>query len=125
IGPRWAGSPRTVPVFDDDQLETPAYVYVLDEVRRSAARLRQVLPAPADLYYSLKANPHPAIVAALREAGCRAEVCSPGELAAALDAGFPATQILYTGPGKRDRDVTEAIKAADTWVTVASPVGLD
>jgi diaminopimelate decarboxylase len=108
-------------VFD----ETPAYVYDLDEVHRCAARLRACLPEPSRLYYSLKANPHPAIVEALRAAGCAAEVCSPGELAVALDAGFPAEHILYTGPGKREQDITAAIKAGVQLISVDSPYGLE
>jgi diaminopimelate decarboxylase len=107
------------------EVETPAYVYDLDEVARAHALLRQALPAPSELYYSLKANPHPAIVAVLREAGCRAEVCSPGELRVALDAGFAAEDVLYTGPGKRDTDVVEAVKAGVTWFSVDSPHGID
>ncbi|HXM56996.1 MAG TPA: type III PLP-dependent enzyme, partial [Candidatus Dormibacteraeota bacterium] len=113
----------TVPGLD--AVETPAYVYDLDEVRRSHRLLRDALPAPSRLYYSLKANPHPAIVAALRRAGCGAEVSSPGELAAAADAGTPASGILYTGPGKRDRDVAEAIDAGVRRFSVDSPVALD
>jgi diaminopimelate decarboxylase len=106
-------------------LPTPAYVYDLDELRRSYERLRRLLPAPSDLFYSFKANPHPVLVDALRQAGCHAEVCSPGELATALDTGFPADHILYTGPGKRDRDVAEAVKAGVTWFSADSPYGLD
>ncbi len=107
------------------ELETPAYVYDTDEVRRGHAALTAALPAPSDLYYSLKANPHPALLATLRETGCRAEVCSPGELAAALDAGFAADEMLYTGPGKRDVDLAEALKAGVRWFSVDSPYGLD
>ncbi|TCO60699.1 type III PLP-dependent enzyme [Actinocrispum wychmicini] len=104
--------------------ETPAYVYDLDELRRSHALLRQALPSPSELFYSFKANPHPLVVSTLRDAGCRAEVCSPGELATALEAGFPVEDILYTGPGKRDRDVVDAVKAGVTWFSVDSPHGL-
>jgi diaminopimelate decarboxylase len=108
-----------------DELETPAYVYDLDQLRRSYQRLRGLLPVPTELFYSAKANPHPALLAELRRAGCHAEVCSPGELAAALRAGFAVGDILYTGPGKRDRDVAEALKAGVTWFSVDSPHGLD
>ena len=106
-------------------LETPAYVYDLDVVRSSCAQLLAALPHPCELYYSLKANPHPAILGALRASGCRAEVCSPGELDAALAAGFPAAEILYTGPGKRDRDLVHAVKCGVEWFSVDSPHGLD
>lgn len=106
-------------------LETPAYLYDLDEVRRCHRLLRAALPEPSELYYSLKANPHPAVVATLHEAGCLAEVCSPGELDTALDAGFQASEILYTGPAKRDQDVLAAVKAGVSLFSVDSPHGLD
>nr|WP_042178171.1 decarboxylase [Kibdelosporangium sp. MJ126-NF4]CEL13022.1 Diaminopimelate decarboxylase [Kibdelosporangium sp. MJ126-NF4]CTQ98708.1 Diaminopimelate decarboxylase (EC 4.1.1.20) [Kibdelosporangium sp. MJ126-NF4] len=108
----------TVPV------EPPAYVYDLDEVRRSHALLVAALPQPSRLYYSLKANPHPAIVRALAEKGCWAEVCSPGELAAATEAGVAPARILYTGPGKRDTEVADAVTAGVRWFSVDSPQGI-
>lgn len=101
------------------------YVYDLDEVRRSFGLLRSSLPRPSELYYSLKANPHPLVVRTLRELGCLAEVCSPGELHTALEAGFDGAQLLYTGPGKRDEDLREAVKFGVTLFSVDSPFGLD
>ncbi|CAL9420871.1 L-glutamyl-[BtrI acyl-carrier protein] decarboxylase [Actinosynnema sp. ALI-1.44] len=104
---------------------TPAYVYDLDEVDRSAALLRAALPSPSRLYYSLKANPHPLVVAALRAAGCHAEVCSPGELDVALAAGFSPEEVLYTGPGKRDAEVAGALRLGVRWFSVDSPHAID
>ncbi len=88
---------------------TPLYVYELDAVRSRAAELRGALPPGAQLLYSVKANPLPAVGAQLREAGCRAEVSSPGELQAALDAGFAAAEMLYTGPGKTPAEIGHAL----------------
>ncbi|MEE1927854.1 alanine racemase [Streptomyces sp. TRM 70351] len=90
---------------------TPAYVYDLAEVRASLDRLRSALPQPSRIYYSLKANPHPRIVGALHAGGCRAEVSSVGEVQAALDAGVPPGDVLYSGPGKSDRDLDTAFTA--------------
>ena len=53
-----------------DSIETPAYVYDLDEVRQAHRLLRAALPEPSHILYSLKANPHPWIVRALAELGC-------------------------------------------------------
>jgi diaminopimelate decarboxylase len=114
-----------VPAEVLDRLPTPAYVYDLDEVRRCQASLRAALPEPVRLYYSVKANPHPAVLRTLHRAGWHAEVSSPGELAAALDAGVPAGEVLYTGPGKRDADVLEAVKAGVGWFSADSPYGLE
>lgn len=103
---------------------TPAYIYDLGKVREAYHLLRSALPEPSQIFYSLKANPHPAIVRVLHDLGCSAEVCSPGELAAALEAGVPPDRILYTGPGKRDAEVTAAARAGVRWFSVDSPAGL-
>lgn len=105
-------------------LPTPAYVYDLAEIRRNTSALRRALPEQATLYYSLKANPHPAVLGAVREADLAAEVCSRGEVDAALAAGFPPGQLLLTGPGKRDCDVRRALRAGVRWISVDTPAGL-
>ncbi|MEH1016747.1 alanine racemase [Micromonospora sp. CPCC 206060] len=89
---------------------SPLYVYDLDRLRAARRDLRATLPEQFDIFYSLKANPHPEIVRALRtgEGDCRAEVCSLGELAAALEAGHPADRILYGGPGKTTAELAWA-----------------
>jgi len=79
------------------------------EIRANSARLRAALPEQTGIYYSLKANPHPAVLAALRACSALPEVCSVGELNSALQAGWRASEVLYTGPGKRDQDVTRAL----------------
>ncbi|MGI8664904.1 MAG: type III PLP-dependent enzyme [Jatrophihabitans sp.] len=107
-----------------DLIDPPAYVYQLDEVRTAYRLLRSALPQPSTLLYSLKANPHPALVRTLAEQGCGAEICSTGELVAALDAGLASRRLLYTGPGKRDIEVVEAVKAGVRWFSVDSPSGL-
>ncbi|MEU7787983.1 type III PLP-dependent enzyme [Amycolatopsis sp. NPDC049159] len=102
-------------------LPTPAYVYDLAEVRRNHRRLDGALPGGTGLLYSLKANPHPDVLSTLREAGARPEVCSTGELRAALDAGWPGAQVLYTGPAKRDAEITAALRAGVREFSVDSP----
>ena len=102
-------------------LPTPAYVYDLAEVRRNHRRLDGALPCGTGLLYSLKANPHQDVLAVLREAGARPEVCSSGELRAALDAGWTGGQVLYTGPAKRDAEVAAALRAGVREFSVDSP----
>ena len=103
---------------------TPIYVYELDRVVAAYRDLRNSLPPGLVIYYSLKANPHPAIARALREAerwpGCRAEISSLGELSVALEAGFAAAECLYTGPGKTERELIAAIGAGVRMFSVES-----
>ncbi|MER5772445.1 phosphopantetheine-binding protein [Streptomyces sp. NPDC001985] len=90
---------------------SPLYLYDLARVRTALEDLRAALPQPSRVYYSLKANPHPGLVAELRRGGARAEVTSRGELAAALEAGHPAAELMYSGPGKVRAELDEAVAA--------------
>ncbi|MGI5499286.1 type III PLP-dependent enzyme [Lentzea sp. CA-135723] len=107
-----------------DLAGTPAYVYDLDAVEAAHADLRRALPDPSILYYSLKANPHPAVVGALARLGCRAEVSSDGEVDAALAAGVPPEQVLLTGPGKSAAVLEHAFARGVTRFSVDSPTDL-
>ena len=103
---------------------TPIYVYELDRVVAAYLDLRNSLPPGVTIYYSLKANPHPDIARALREAerwpSCRAEVSSVGELSAALEAGFAADECLYTGPGKTEDELITAVAEGVRMFSVES-----
>ncbi|WP_434597700.1 type III PLP-dependent enzyme [Streptomyces sp. A5-4] len=99
---------------------SPLYVYDLDRLRAAHRDLREALPEPSRIYYSLKANPHPGLVGALREAGARAEITSRGELASALEAGCPAGELLYSGPGKTPGELDEAVLAGVRSFSVES-----
>lgn len=106
------------------QYGSPAYVYDLDQVRAAHGALRQALPASSTLYYSLKANPHPALVAELNRLGCQAEVSSTGELQTALDSGCVAACCLYTGPGKTLHEIRYALERGATSFSIDSPADL-
>ena len=74
-----------------------AYVYDLETVR-AAARELKALAATAEVHYAMKANPHPALLAALAAEGIGFDCVSRGEvehLAAAVP-GIAPRRILYT-----------------------------
>ena len=99
---------------------TPAYLYDLDEVHRSCARLRAALPDGSRAYYSLKANPHPDVVSAVADAGMDLEVSSLGELAVAVRCEVPGREIIYTGPGKDRRELKAALRMGVQTFSVES-----
>jgi diaminopimelate decarboxylase len=103
---------------------TPAYVYDLAEIRRAHAGLTALLPEHSLLYYSVKANPHPAVCRELARLGCGAEVSSAGEVRAAIDAGFPAGRCLLTGPGKTSAEISLAIEQGIRDFSVESAADL-
>jgi diaminopimelate decarboxylase len=88
---------------------TPLYAYDLVEVEKRARELVSVLPDASRLFYSVKANPLPGIVAHLGRAGLGAEVSSSGELEAVLEAGVRAEDVVYSGPGKTPLEISQAV----------------
>jgi diaminopimelate decarboxylase len=89
---------------------TPLYVYSAATI---AARYRAIddafRPHPHALHYALKANSTLAIIRVLRGLGACADANSGGEIDAALRAGFIPTQIVFTGVGKTDAELAQAI----------------
>jgi diaminopimelate decarboxylase len=100
---------------------TPLYVYDLDVVERRLEALRAVLPPGFRVAYAVKANPALAVLAHLRRLGTGADIASAGELATVLRAGFDPVAVAMTGPGKRDDELVEAVRAGIGLVTVESP----
>ena len=103
---------------------SPAYVYDLSAVRDAHVALKSALPQPTALYYSLKANPHPAIVAELSRLGCRAEISSTQELSTALQSGCRPAWCLYTGPAKTTQEIDFALRCGVSQFSVDSPTDL-
>jgi diaminopimelate decarboxylase len=104
-----------------ERFGTPIYVYDLGVVDRQVISLRAALPPPFELAYAVKANPALAVVAHLAGLGLGADIASAGELDVALRAGFDPVQIVMTGPGKRDDELSRAVTAGIRAVTVESP----
>jgi diaminopimelate decarboxylase/aspartate kinase len=74
-----------------------AFVYDLEAVRAAARALRS-MSSIARVHYSMKANPHPAVLRALRAEGIEFECVSRGEVERVLEL-FPEIEpqrILYT-----------------------------
>src|SRR5581483_3574987 len=55
----------------------------------------------AEVYYAVKANPHPELLRTLREAGSGFEVSSRPELEAVLALGASGAEIISSNPVKR------------------------
>ncbi|GIJ45632.1 diaminopimelate decarboxylase [Virgisporangium aliadipatigenens] len=88
------------------------YVYDAAVARERATAVRAALPTGAGLYYAVKANGDPRMLAALAGVVDGFEVASGGELA--LAAGHP---VLFGGPAKTDDELRAAL-AADATIHV-------
>lgn len=94
------------------QVGTPAYVYSSAVVREQYSRLREALGAmDARLHYSVKANSSIALLELLRELGAGLDIVSGGELFRALKAGFTGADVVFSGVGKTEREMEEALRA--------------
>ena len=91
--------------------QTPFYAYDRSLIAARIRAVRQALPQGVHLHYALKANPMPALVAFVSPLVDGMDVASAGELKLALDAGATAQSIGFSGPGKRDSELRQAVAA--------------
>ena len=79
----------------------------------------------ASVHYAVKANFNPVILKEIAAAGLGADCVSGGEIKAALDAGFPASGIVYAGVGKSDEEIRFALAAGISRFNVESDAELE
>ncbi|MDR0510694.1 MAG: diaminopimelate decarboxylase [Rikenellaceae bacterium] len=94
-----------------NSLPTPFYLYdvdllraTLDEATSQAARYGY------QVHYALKANFNRRILALVNEYGLGADCVSGGEVQAALDAGIPASKIVFAGVAKSDEEIALGLR---------------
>lgn len=97
-----------------DAGDTPLFVYDRALLTARAAEFRRAMPPGLRLHYAVKANPMPALLAHMAGLVDGFDVASAGELDRALKAGMDGAAISFAGPGKRDRELEAAIRAAAT-----------
>jgi diaminopimelate decarboxylase len=85
-----------------DRHGTPLYVYDGAAIRARLAELRAALPPEAALFYAVKANACPDVVALLAELADGLDVASTGELALADEFLPRGKRLGVTGPAKPD-----------------------
>lgn len=105
--PARATEARLLAYLDEHAPETPCLVLDLDAVRANYRSLREELPEAA-VFYAVKANPAPEVVAALAEAGSAFDVASVGEIDMCLAQGIAPESLSYGNPIKKARDIAHA-----------------
>lgn len=100
---------------------TPLYVYSAAAI---AARYRAIDDAfdgcPHAVHYALKANSTLAILRLLHSLGSNADANSIGEIDVAMRAGFRPDQIVFTGVGKTQAELTRAVAIGVRSINVES-----
>jgi len=90
---------------------TPLYAYDRALLSARVELLKQVCPTELRINYSLKANPYPALVQHMASLVDGFDVASSAEMQTALATGVDAGHISFTGPGKTDAELRQAIAA--------------
>ncbi len=100
---------------------TPAYVYSASDIRAQYTRLNGALAGlPHRLHYSVKANSNLAILGLLQRLGAGVDIVSGGELYRALSSGFRGEDIVFSGVGKTEKEIGEALSVGVLLINVES-----
>ncbi len=100
---------------------TPTYAFDVRRLRAQVEKLRTHLPTAIEILYSLKANASLGICDVLRDCGIGADVASAGELATAVEAGFPSQRIFVAGPFKLPETLAQLRDLPAAVISVDSP----
>lgn len=97
----------------------PIYVYDLDFISQRFNAMAKALSG-VRLFYAVKANPNQQVLQHLKKIGSGADVVSLGEIKRAMESGFSAHDIVYSGVGKTRHEITEALKLGILQINVES-----
>lgn len=91
-------------------LQTPFYYYdtallrqTLDIVKKESTQYGY------EVHYAVKANANAKVLNIIASYGIGADCVSGAEVQAAIEAGFPASKIVFAGVGKTDREINLAL----------------
>tara|TARA_R110001606_G_scaffold39560_5_gene108974 strand:- start:420 stop:1655 length:1236 start_codon:yes stop_codon:yes gene_type:complete len=103
---------------------SPLFVYSRNRLDNRMAQLRAAMPDGLDLHYAMKANPFQPLLRHMVDLTDGIDIASGGELRMALEAGAAPKHISFAGPGKRDEELEQAIRAGVT-INIESPSECD
>ena len=100
---------------------TPVYVYSATAIREQFRRLDDAFAGvPHRVHFSVKANSSLAILSLLRKLGAGVDIVSGGELHRALVAGYAGQDVVFSGVGKTEQELDEALTAGVLFVNAES-----
>ncbi len=91
--------------------DTPLYLYNFDDVTKRYIELKEAFGGHKSLIsYAVKANSNLSVIRHLAQMGAGADCVSIGEVKRALAAGVERYKIIFSGVGKRDEEIREALE---------------
>jgi diaminopimelate decarboxylase len=93
-----------------EKYNTPLYVYDFDYITDRYTTLKDAFGGKKSIInYAIKANSNLSVIRHLAKLGAGADCVSIGEIRRAMDAGVDKYKIIFSGVGKRDDEIKEAL----------------
>ena len=109
-----------------NKYETPYYVYDFNHISKQYEELKDAFKARKSLIsYAVKANSNLSVVQHLGNLGAGADCVSIGEVKRALKVGIAKYKIIFSGVGKTDDEIKEALEFDILMINVESEAELN
>jgi diaminopimelate decarboxylase len=109
-----------------DEVGTPFYCYSTATLERHYRVFAEAFAGvPTLVCYAMKANSNQSVLRTLAKLGAGADVVSGGELKRALAAGIPPQKILFSGVGKIEAELRQALAEDILCINVESEPELE
>lgn len=109
-----------------NKYQTPYYVYDFDHISNQYNELKGAFKARKSLIaYAVKANSNLSVIKHLASLGAGADCVSIGEVKRALKVGIQPYKIIFSGVGKTDDEIQEALELGILMINVESAAELD
>lgn len=98
------------PIDKFKKIETPFYYYDVALLNETLNLVEQESSKYGFMvHYAVKANANPKILKLIADRGFGADCVSGNEVQAAIEAGFPASKVVFAGVGKTDKEINLAL----------------
>lgn len=105
--------------------KTPLYIYDLDYMTKQYEELKEAFKGRKSIMaYAIKSNSNLSVIKHFASLGSGADCVSIGEVRRAFLAGIPSYKIIFSGVGKSDDEIREAIERDILYINVESEAEL-
>ena len=109
-----------------NKYKTPYYVYDFDHITKQYNELKGAFKARKSLVaYAVKANSNLSVIKHLADLGSGADCVSIGEVKRALKVGIAPYKIIFSGVGKTDDEIRQALQLDILMINVESDAELN
>ncbi|MDR4504286.1 MAG: hypothetical protein MRK01_05755 [Candidatus Scalindua sp.] len=102
------------------KVEGPFYLYFTRAIKERYRLLEEHLPENLDIFYAVKANPLREILSLFKTLKSGVDISSGGELSRCMSVGILPGTISFSGPGKSNKELSEAITKRVFAISVES-----